>query len=105
MSFRKLLIRQKLILLVLVACTFALALACAGFAVYERSSIRTATATNLATLADTLASNMAASIAFNDQKSAAEMLSALRTDRHILAAALYDHSNRFFAEYKREDQP
>jgi signal transduction histidine kinase/DNA-binding response OmpR family regulator/HPt (histidine-containing phosphotransfer) domain-containing protein len=81
----------------------ALVLACLGFAVYERARFRAGTATELATLADMLGANTAASLAFNDQKTAETMLSALRTEHHILAACLYDEQGNVFAEYRRAD--
>ena len=55
----------------------------------------------LATLADTLGANTAASLAFNDPKTAREMLAALRTEDHVLGACLYDLHGQIFAEYRR----
>jgi PAS domain S-box-containing protein len=55
----------------------------------------------LSALADTLGANTAASLAFNDRKSAQEMLSALRAEPHIVAACLYDSHGVVFAEYRR----
>src|SRR6202035_4069161 len=60
-------------------------------------------ADELATLADTLGANTAASLAFNDQKTARGMLEALRTEHHVLGACLYDTHGRIFAEYRRAD--
>jgi PAS domain S-box-containing protein len=55
----------------------------------------------LSALADTLGANTAASLAFNDRKSAQDMLSALRAEPHIVAACLYDSHGVVFAEYRR----
>ncbi|MGB2639777.1 MAG: response regulator [Candidatus Acidiferrum sp.] len=55
----------------------------------------------LSALADTLGANSAASLAFNDRKSAESTLSALRAERHIVAACLYDSQGEVFAEYRR----
>src|SRR5260370_13530358 len=49
-----------------------------------------------------LGSNTAASLAFNDRKSAQDLMSALRLERHILAACIYDIHGNIFAEYWRE---
>ncbi|MHB8501004.1 MAG: response regulator [Candidatus Acidiferrales bacterium] len=57
----------------------------------------------LSVLADTLGANTAASLAFSDRKSAQDMLSALRADRHIVAACLYDGHGTVFAEYRRDE--
>jgi PAS domain S-box-containing protein len=56
----------------------------------------------LSVLADTLGANTAASLAFNDRKSAKEMLNSLDAERHIVAAVLYDVHAKVFAEYRRE---
>jgi signal transduction histidine kinase/CheY-like chemotaxis protein/HPt (histidine-containing phosphotransfer) domain-containing protein len=105
MTFRDLPIRRKLALLVLSATVMALVLACVGFAIYEGARFRANTATELTTLADMLGANTAASLAFNDQKTAQEMLSALRTEPHVLAACLYDERGNIFAEYGRPGLP
>ena len=99
--FRDLTIRRKLALLILTATVFAVVLACVGFAIYERQRFRTDIADELATLADTLGANTAASLAFNDPKTAREVLAALRTEHHVLGACLYDLHGRIFAEYRR----
>jgi len=101
--FRDLTIRRKLALLTLTATVFAVILACLGFAIYERQRFHTDIADELATLADTLGANTAASLAFNDQKTARELLAALRTEHHVLGACLYDTHGSIFAEYRRAD--
>ncbi len=101
--FRDLSIRGKLALLIMTASAFAVILACVGFAIYERQRFHTDIADELATLADTLGANTAASLAFNDQKSAEQTLAALRTEQHVLGACLYDTQGRVFAVYRRGD--
>ncbi len=103
MIFRDLPIRRKLALLILTASVLAVILACVGFAIYERQRFHTDIADELATLADTLGANTAASLAFNDPKTAREMLAALRTEHHVLGACLYDIHGHIFAEYRRAD--
>ncbi len=96
-------IRTKLGLLVLFSSLFALIFASFGFGIYERASFRAGVAEELSTLAGTLGDNTAASLAFDDQKTARDMLGALRTERHIQAACLYDNHGKLFAEYRRAD--
>jgi two-component system, sensor histidine kinase and response regulator len=103
MNIRDLPIRQKLGGLILAASLFAVILACVGFAIYERQTIHADIADELATLADTLGANTAASLAFNDQKTAREMMEALRTEHHVLGACLYDNRGQIFAAYRRTD--
>lgn len=57
----------------------------------------------LSVLADTLGANTAASLAFSDRKSATGMLGALRAERDIVAARLYDSKRTIFAEYRRDE--
>ncbi|MGA7188268.1 MAG: response regulator [Candidatus Acidiferrales bacterium] len=96
-------IRTKLGLLVLVSSLFALIFASVRFGIYERASFRTGVAGELSTLAGTLGDNTAASLAFDDQKTAREMLGALRAEQHIQAACLYDNQGKVFAEYRRTE--
>jgi two-component system, sensor histidine kinase and response regulator len=101
MNFRDLPIRRKLTLLTLSASVFAVMLACVGFAIYERQNFWADTVSELTALAETLGANTAASLAFNDQKTAEEMLGALRAEQNVLGACLYDNQGRIFAEYRR----
>jgi signal transduction histidine kinase/ActR/RegA family two-component response regulator len=103
MTFNDLSVQTKLALLLLFASFVALGLASVGFGLYERANFRAEMTQQLSALADILGSNAAASIAFDDRKSATEMLSALRGTRNILAANLYDTQGRVFAEYRRDD--
>ena len=91
----------------MVLCTsiLGLSLACIGFELYERSNFRSALASELSALADTLGSNSAASLVFNDRKSAQEVLAALRAEPHVIAAVLYDNRGDVFAEYRRTGIP
>jgi signal transduction histidine kinase/CheY-like chemotaxis protein len=100
-SFRNLSIQRKLASVILAASCLALALACAGFAVYERSSVRASVTSELSALADTLGANTAASLMFSDRKSARDMLGALGGEKHIIAACLYDSQGKIFTEYRR----
>jgi signal transduction histidine kinase/DNA-binding response OmpR family regulator len=101
MHFKDLPIRRKLALLIITSSVLAVILACMGFAVYERQNFRANTGNELRALADTLGANSAASLAFNDPKTAREMLGALRADHNVLGACLYDIRGNIFAEYRR----
>ena len=78
-----------------------LSIACLAFEIYERASFRTGLIDELTAHADMLGSNTAASLAFNDRKSAQDLLGALRVEHHILAACIYDSNGYIFAEYRR----
>ena len=101
MPFKNVPIRRKLALLILTASLLAVTLACVGFAFHERQNYHDTSVSELNVLADTLGANTAASLAFNDQKTAREMLAALRGDHMVLAACLYDNHGTLFAEYRK----
>src|SRR5712692_3496473 len=98
-------IQRKLTAVILAASCLALTLACLGFTLYERASFRATMTNELSTLADTLGANTAASLMFNDRRSAQDMLRALRGGSPIVAACLYDNRRKLFAEYRRPDVP
>jgi diguanylate cyclase (GGDEF)-like protein/PAS domain S-box-containing protein len=98
-------IRFNLSLLIISASALAVLLASLGFALYERQSYRASAVRELTALADTLGANTAASLAFNDQRTAKEMLSALATEPNVLLACLYDNQGRIFAEYRSSGGP
>jgi len=93
-------IRFNLGLLIISASVLAVLLASLGFAIYERQSYRASAVRELTALADTLGANTAASLAFNDQRTAKDMLSALATEPSVLVACLYDNQGRDFADYR-----
>jgi two-component system sensor histidine kinase/response regulator len=95
-------IQRKLTFVIVCTSLLGLSLACLIFDLYERSSFRAAMTSELSVLADTMGANTAASLAFNDRKSATDMLGALRAERHIVAARLYDNKGTVFAEYRRD---
>jgi len=93
-------IRANLIVLILCASALAVLLASFGFGIYERQNYRASAVGELTALADTLGANTAASLAFDDQSTAEEILGALATEPHVLDARLYDNEGRVFAEYR-----
>lgn len=101
MHVRNLSIRLNLTLLILFTSALAVLLASSGFGIYERQNYRSSAVRELTALADTLGANTAASLAFEDKKTAQEMLGALTTEPHVMVARLYDDDGRIFAEYRR----
>jgi signal transduction histidine kinase/CheY-like chemotaxis protein len=101
--FRDSSIRRKLSMVIF--CTSLLGLGIAGlaFEIYERASFRASLVADLTAQADTLALNTSAALAFNDRKTAQDLLEALRVEPHIVSASLYDKRGKLFAEYRRED--
>jgi diguanylate cyclase (GGDEF)-like protein/PAS domain S-box-containing protein len=99
MRVRDFSIRTNLTLLILFASALAVLLASFGFGIYERQNLRSSAIREVTALADTLGANSAASLAFNDPRSAEEMLAALATEPHVLAASVYDNEGKIFAVY------
>jgi signal transduction histidine kinase/CheY-like chemotaxis protein len=100
--FRDSSIHRKLAIVII--CTSLLGLSTTGlaFELYEKASFRATLASELQAHADTLGLNTAASLAFNDRKSAEELLASLRVEPPIMASCIYDGSGNIFAEYRRE---
>jgi signal transduction histidine kinase/CheY-like chemotaxis protein len=100
--FRDSSIHRKLAIVII--CTSLLGLSTTGlaFELYEKASFRATLASELQAHADTLGLNTAASLAFNDRKSAEDLLASLRVEPQIVAACIYDGSGNIFAEYRHE---
>jgi len=95
-------IRQKLMVVILLTSAVVMLLMCGVFFTYEYLTFRSATARQLSTLGEILAANSTAALAFENQDDAAEILSALKAERHIVAAALYDRNGRLFSKYPQK---
>jgi two-component system, sensor histidine kinase and response regulator len=98
-------IQTELRALLLFASIFALVLACVGFGIHERTNFRRGMVRELTALAETLGANTAASLTFDDARSATEMLGALRAEQNILGARLFNSRGEVFAEYRRARLP
>lgn len=105
MRLRDLSIRVNLALMIVVASGLPVLFASIGFALCERQSLQASAKRELVALADSLGTNAAASVAFNDPKTARDLLRSLATEPHVLTALLYDNRHRVFAEYHRSKDP
>jgi PAS domain S-box-containing protein len=99
MTYRDIPIRRKLMWMVLLTTGAALLFTCASFFAYEFLTFRRTTVRNLSTLGEIIAANSTAALAFDNASDAAETLSALQAERHIVAAALYTPNGAIFARY------
>ena len=102
-SLRDTPIRQKLILISLLASGAALLLACAGFVVSELVAYREATLRKLSAVAGVIAANSSAALSFEDPKSAEATLSALRAEKQVVGACIYSADETLFATYYSDD--
>ncbi|MDR3418334.1 MAG: response regulator [Nevskia sp.] len=99
MSFRDLPIRRKLAVVILAVSALMLLITCSTFIVYELLTFRQGMLTNIETLGRVTADNSTGALAFENAEDAAEVLGALRAERHVVAAALYDRAGHLFAKY------
>ncbi len=99
MALRDWPIKQKLTAMLVLISGLVLLLTSAAFAGYQYWSLRSATRDALAVRGRIIAANSTASLAFANVADAREILSALRVDRHVVAAVLYDKGGRVFAGY------
>jgi PAS domain S-box-containing protein len=92
-------IQRKLMIIILLTSGTVLLLMCAAFFTYEFVTFRQTTALHLSTMGEVIAANSTAALAFQNPDDAKEVLSALKAERHIVAAALYDQDGKLFVSY------
>jgi signal transduction histidine kinase len=98
-------IRQKLILLIMLATGLALLLAGVVLIVFEYVRSREEMKEGLASLAEVIARNSTATLTFNDPEVARETLKTLEARKPIVAGAIYDDKGDLFARYIRPGEP
>jgi PAS domain S-box-containing protein len=74
-------------------------LTCAAFLAYEWVAFRRELVGSLTTIAQITADNTTAALAFENESDAKEVLSALRIERSVVEACLYDKVGKLFARY------
>lgn len=99
---RDLPIRQKVVLVMMLTTAGALALAGVILILVDLQSFKREMKDDLATLAEIVALNSTASLAFDDPGAAEETLAALAAKRPVIAAAIYQGTGELLATYRRE---
>ena len=99
MLFRDIPIRKKLMRIMFLINGVVLVVTCVSFFMYEFYIFRKTSTEKLATIGKIIAANSTASLAFDNADDAKEILAALKTEPHIIAAALYDTTGRLFSSY------
>ena len=94
-------IRQKLVLILMLATGLALLIAGLVLIGFELLRFRADMVSDLDTLADVVGRNSNAALTFDDPNAAQETLAAFRAREAIAAAAIYDERGRLFARYTR----
>ncbi|HWN96242.1 MAG TPA: PAS domain-containing protein [Methylomirabilota bacterium] len=98
-------IKRKLLWVTVANCACALALACAALFWFQSVNFRSGFIAELESLGTVIAQNSAAPLAFDDRKSAGEVLSALKVRPHITSAHVFDARGKLFAQFGTEGQP
>jgi len=93
-------IRKKLMMVILLTCGAVLLLTSLTFAISEFITFRQTAKRQLATLGEVIAANSTAALAFDSKEDAAEILSALKAEKHIVEACLYDENGNVFSLYQ-----
>jgi uncharacterized membrane protein affecting hemolysin expression len=102
-SFRDLSIKYKLALFGVTTSVAALLLASLAIIAYEVITFKHQIVNDLTIRAQIIADNSVASLDFDDRASAEEILNALRADRSVIAAAIYQGDGKKFATYVGND--
>ena len=89
-------IRRKLMLIILLTSLVLMLLMRGAFLAYEYVTFRQTTLRHLTTLGEILAAYSTRALAFENPDAAQEILSALKAERHIVSAGLYDRQGRLF---------
>ena len=96
-------IRRKLLWITLSTCGIALSVACSGLFWFQSINFRQSFIASLQSLGAVVAQNSAAPLAFDDQRSAGEVLSALKVNPSITSAVILDGAGREFARFGSTD--
>ncbi len=103
--FRNTPIRQKLMAVSLLTSGVVLLLTCAAFVTYEIVTLRTGMIQGYTTRAQIIAANSTAALAFQNESDAASVLAALKMDKRIMVAGIYDNQGKFFAKFPATAAP
>ncbi len=103
--FRSLPIARKLVVIIMLTTAAALVVAGIGITLHERSAARSRLANTALSLAQVIALNSRAALAFDDQRTATETLAALAARPSIRAACIYKGDGELFARYPARGGP
>lgn len=99
MDFKDTPIQHKLMRTILLTCSAVLILMSSGYILVEYLTLREVLKKNVNASSMLIAINSSAALAFDSPKDATEILNALSSNKHIVAACLYDKEGNLFAKY------
>jgi len=100
---QRLSIRQRLLLLTMLTSGIGVLLGCIGYLAYDLHAERQQKKEEIQSLADLIATNATAALAFDDGAGGTRLLESLRTRPHVRMGVLYGPGGAFFASYIRAD--
>lgn len=98
-SYNNLLIRQKLQFMIMATSIIALLLAFSAFSVSSILVFNEEQKNKTLVMAEILADNSEAALSFLDKPAAGEILSSLKAEEHVTAAAILDKGGKVFVSY------
>ncbi len=99
--FRDMPIKQKLMVIIMSVTAAALLLAGLGIVIADSLLFRATTERDISALAQIVADNSTAALAFDDPQTATQTLASLKARPHLLAACIYRPDGGLFAQYVR----
>jgi PAS domain S-box-containing protein len=96
-------IKRKLLAIIMLTCSVALALACTAILIYEVADYRSVLRRNTEVMADVIGANSGAALSFKDKAAANDTLTALKAEPYVISACLYDKAGQPFATYYRSE--
>lgn len=102
MLFKNYSIRKKIRWVIMLTSGAVLLFTFSSYLVYEVVTFRQTYVRQMSTLAKIIASNCTAALAFDNPDDAVEVLNALKAEKHMVAAALYDKQGNLFSQYPRD---
>src|SRR5438477_7911414 len=99
MPFQDISIKRKVMSVNMLTSITALVLTAAAFMLYDWFSYRENLVSHLLTTASIVSDYNTGTLIFQDEESAQQSLNALKTEPHIVAAALYDDQGNIYVRY------
>lgn len=103
--FENLLIKRKVTVVTVLTSFAVLLVTAAAFTAFDSFSHRKALVRRYSTTAGILASHSSSAVMARDQIEAENLLGALKADRNLLRASLYDRNGELFARYPKSEVP
>lgn len=92
-------IQKKLMRFIILISGIVLLTTFLTFTIYELYTFKMSTVDKLTAIGKIISYNSSAALTYDDPKGAKEILAALKSEPHIIAASLYDKKGKLFAQY------